>query len=295
MTAALQEHLAGGTTTVCRLWTVTRRDGVVLGFTDHDRDLLLEGVTCRAGAGLTARALAQATGLAVDNTEAVGVLSDGAITEADLMAGRYDGAEVRIWLANWADLSARRELFRGSLGEVAMRGAGFRAELRGLSEPLNQPVGRAYTRSCQAVLGDAACGFDLTQPGFFAEVAAETIAEEGRVLRFASFGSFAPRWFEGGRIEVLTGAAAGLAGVIKQDRDDGAGRRLDLWQSLRAPLAAGDGLRITAGCDKRAATCKARFDNFLNFRGFPHIPGEDWITAYPRSGQVHDGGSLVQP
>lgn len=291
---ALRDHLAGGTTTVCRLWTVVRKDGTVLGFTDHDRDLVLEGVVCRAGAGLTARALAQATGLAVDNTEAVGALSDGAITEADLMAGRYDGAEVRIWLANWADVSARRELFRGTLGEVAMRGAGFRAELRGLSEPLNAPVGQAYTRTCAAVLGDARCAFDLGQPGFFTERAVEG-AEGGRVLRFADLAGFADRWFEGGRLQVLTGAAAGLSGVVKSDRLSGTARRVELWQALRAPLLPGDALRITTGCDKRAATCQAKFDNFLNFRGFPHMPGEDWLTAYPRGGQAHDGGSLVRP
>ncbi len=289
---ALQDHLATGTTTVCRLWTVTRRDGVVLGFTDHDRDLLLEGLLCRANAGLTASALAQATGLSVDNTEAVGALSDGAITEADLAAGRYDGAEVRIWLANWADVAARRELFRGTLGEVTVRGAQFRAELRGLSEPLNQPVGLAYTRQCSAVLGDGRCRMNLALPGYATERAVEEVTG-GRLLRFADLAGFDDRWFEGGRLDVLTGAAAGLFGVVKLDRASGTGRRLELWQALRAPLMPGDLIRLQAGCDKRAATCKAKFGNFANFRGFPHLPGEDWITAYPRSDQANTGGSLV--
>ena len=60
---ALYAHLASGTTTVCRAWTVQRRDGTVMGFTDHDRPLVVDGVTCRADSGLTARALQQTTGL----------------------------------------------------------------------------------------------------------------------------------------------------------------------------------------------------------------------------------------
>jgi len=290
---ALDIHLAGGATTVCRAWTVTRRDGTVLGFTDHDRDLVVDGIACRAGSGLTARALQQVTGLAVDNTEAVGALSDGAISEADLSAGRYDRAEVRIWLVNWADPAARAEMFRGTLGEVVRKGAEFKAELRGLSAALNQPVGFAYTRGCSAVLGDSRCRFDLAQPGYFTERAVEEIDEDGRVLQFAELAGHDDRWFEGGRLSVLTGGAAGLATMIRSDRQVGPVRRVELWQAIRAELAPGDMVRLEAGCDKRAETCRAKFGNFLNFRGFPHIPGEDWLAAYPRDGQAAGGGSLM--
>lgn len=292
MTAALDLHLGGGVTTVCRAWMVTRRDGAVLGFTDHDRDIEIEGVVCRASSGLTARALQQVTGLAVDNTEVVGALSDAAISETDLTTGRYDGAEVRGWLVNWGDPSVRAEVFRGSLGEVARKGAEFRAELRGLSEALNQPIGYAYTRGCSAVLGDSRCRFDLGQPGYFAERAVEEIEEAGLILRFVAFTGYDDRWFEGGRLSVLTGTAAGLSAMIKSDRLNGTARRVELWQSIRADLEPGDLLRLEAGCDKRPDTCRTKFGNFLNFRGFPHIPGEDWLTAYPRAGQPATGGSL---
>ncbi|MEZ5797284.1 MAG: DUF2163 domain-containing protein [Paracoccaceae bacterium] len=290
---ALRQHLASGTTTLCRAWTVARRDGVVLGFTDHDRDLEIEGVNCRAGAGLTARALQQGIGLAVDNSEAFGALSDDAITAEDLEAGRYDGAEVQLWLVNWQDPAMRFRQFRGTLGEVGVKGVEFRAELRGLSEALNQPVGLSYTRGCSAVLGDRRCGFDLTQPGYFAERAVEVLEADGSLFRFESFGGFDDRWFEFGRAEVLTGAGAGLSGLVKADRIAGAGRRIELWQGLRANVMPGDLVRFMAGCDKRADTCRQRFGNLLNFRGFPHMPGEDWLTAYPRPGQGSSGGSLA--
>lgn len=288
----LDLHLAAGASTVCRVWTVTRADGLELGFTDHDCDLVLDGVICKAGSGLTARALQQVTGLAVDNSEALGALSGVAITEADLAAGRYDLAEVRVWLVNWADPGARAEIFRGTLGEVTRRGAEFRSELRGLSEPLNQPIGFAYTQGCSAVLGDSRCRFDLAQPGYVVERAVETMEREGLILSFAHFTGFDDRWFEGGRLTALTGAAGGISVMVKSDRLSGTARRIELWQTLRAPLAAGDLLRLEAGCDKRAETCRLKFGNFLNFRGFPHIPGEDWLTAYPRAGRPATGGSL---
>lgn len=294
MTDALTEHLAAGVSNVCRLWVVERRDGLVLGFTDHDCDLEVEGMLHRAGSGLSASALQQAAGLSVDNSEAVGALSDAAITEADLAAGRYDGASVRIWLANWREPTARREIFRGTLGEIVRRGSEFRSELRGLAEPLNQPVGFAYTRGCSAVLGDARCRFDLRTPGYVCEVAAEAV-EDGRVFTFAALPGFGPRWFELGRLEVVGGAAAGLRAMVKSDRQTAGGRRIELWQSIRAPVVAGDRLRIFAGCDKRAETCRMKFANFLNFRGFPFLPGEDWLAAYPRADRPATGGSLLQP
>jgi uncharacterized phage protein (TIGR02218 family) len=290
--AALHQHLQSGATTVCRAWTVVRRDGTVMGFTDHDRDLVVDGVTCRADTGMTARALQQTTGLSVDNTEAVGALSDAALTEADLLAGRFDGAVVRSFLVNWMSPGDFVEQFRGTFGEIQRSGGAFRAELRGLSEALNQPQGQTYQPGCSAILGDGRCRFDLATPGYFVERAVEVV-EDGRILSFATPGAFAERWFEHGRVVVLSGAAAGLVGVVKIDRIEGTGRRLELWQSIGAPLDAGDLVRIEAGCNKLAETCRTKFSNFLNFRGFPHIPGEDWLASYPVPGRPNTGQSRL--
>lgn len=286
----LKAHLESGVTTVCRAWTVRRRDGTMFGFTDHDVGLAFNGIAFKPESGMSAAAIQQGTGLSVDNTEAVGVLSDSAVTEADILAGRFDGAEVTSWLVNWRDVAQRVVLFRGSLGEVK-RGAGaFQAELRGLAEALNQPTGRVYQSPCAAVLGDGECRFDLGQPGYAAEVAVEVV--EGRKqFTFAALDGFADRWFEKGRLTVLDGAAEGLVALVKNDRLAADGRRVEIWEALGAPIAPGDMLRVEAGCDKRAETCRLKFDNFLNFRGFPHIPGEDWLMAYPTSGQPNTGGS----
>ncbi len=293
---ALLDHLASGGTTVCRAWIITRRDGLVLGFTDHDREIEVDGILCRADTGMTARVLNQTTGLSVDNTEAFGALSASSITEADLLAGRFDGAEVRAFLVNWQSPGDYIEQFRGYLGEVSRSGGAFKAELRGLSERLNRPHGLAYTPGCSAVLGDARCRFDLGQPGF-SVVAAVDLVDEDRGFVLTGVSGFEDRWFEGGRFEVLTGAAAGLFGVVKNDRQEGSRRLIDLWQSIGAAMVAGDTVRLQAGCDKATTTCRTKFANFLNFRGFPHIPGEDWLASYPvpdraASGATRVGGSV---
>ena len=287
----LLDHLGQGVTTVCRAWLVLRHDGVQFGFTDHDLDLGFEGYVFKASSGMTARTLQQNTGLSVDNSETVGALSDAAVDESDLIAGRFDGAEVRAWLVNWVDTTQRIEQFRGNLGEISRAGGAFKAELRGLTDRLNQPQGRIFQRNCTAVLGDARCKVDLSAPGNFATTSISGFDPLNRVI-FDGLGAFADRWFERGRFIVTSGAAVGLVGMIKFDRLSSGQRIVDLWHDLGAQIAIGDQVRLEVGCDRMSTTCRAKFANFTNFRGFPHIPGEDWLASYPVSSRANDGGSL---
>ncbi|EAU44356.1 DUF2163 domain-containing protein [Salipiger bermudensis] len=288
--AELHVHLAGGLGTVARCWAVTRADGVALGFTDHDRDLAFDGQSFRADTGLSAKTLQQATGLSVDNSEAMGALRDDALSEADIEAGRFDGAEVVCWLVNWQDVSQRRMLFRGSIGEIRRAGGAFHAELRGLTEALNRPLGRVYQAPCTAVLGDASCRVDLGEPGYFHEGAAVQV-QDNRELLFGALTGFEAGWFQRGRLVVLSGAAQGLTGAIKRDRFSEEGRRIELWLPLGATLVAGDLVRLEAGCDKRFETCRLKFNNVLNFQGFPDIPEEDWMLVHPTRAKAKGGGS----
>lgn len=288
--SALQAHLRETLTHVARCWALTRRDGRVFGFTDHDRALSFDGITFRADSGMTARVLEQVTGLAVDNTEAIGALSDISVTEADIVAGRFDAAQVQAWLVNWQDVSMREMVFSGSIGEIKRADGAFHAELRGLSEALNRPVGSVYQEGCQAVLGDAKCRHDLSAPGYRTTLAVEQV-DAGRVFTFAEIAGFDDRWFERGRLEVTSGEAQGLMAVVKNDRFVDGRRVIELWEELRAPIAVGDMVLLEAGCDKRQETCRLKFNNLLNYRGFPHIPGEDWLVGYPTAGSRNDGGS----
>ncbi|WP_323779482.1 DUF2163 domain-containing protein [Leisingera sp.] len=287
---SLHAHLQSGITTLCRAWALERRDGTVLGFTDHDCVLSFDGVEFQPGSGLTARAVSQATGLSVDNTEALGVLSDAAVREEDIEAGRFDGAGVRCWLVNWRDVSMRWLQFRGSIGEIRRAGGAFEAELRGLAEALNQPLGRIYQKPCTAVLGDAACRFDLQTPGYAVELEAVEVARN-EVFGWEALPGFEADWFTGGRLTVLSGAAEGLWAAVKADQSSAGGRRITLWEPVRAAVRPGDRVRLEAGCDKRLETCRLKFNNLLNFQGFPDIPGDDWLIAVPRQSSVNTGGS----
>ncbi len=266
------------TTTIARAWSIRRADGLVLGFTDHDARLTFGGMEFRPDAGLAAQAIVQGAGLSVDNPEAIGALSDSAIDEADILAGRWDGAELCQWEVDWSAPARHRLIFRGHLGEVSRSGGAFKAELRGLSEPLNQPVGRVFHPRCSAALGDGMCKATLDRPGLSAE--ARVVFAEGATLRLGGLSGYEDRWFERGAMQFLGGAAVDLRRQIKNDRalPDGL-REIELWTGSGAAIAAGDPVRVTAGCDKSAGMCRLKFDNHLNFRGFPHLPEEDWLMA----------------
>jgi uncharacterized phage protein (TIGR02218 family) len=287
----LKAHLETGHTTLCRAWHIQRRDGQAFAFTDHDLNLGFDGITFKANSGLGAKALSQTTGLSVDNSEALGALSDASIREDEIEQGRFDGAEVRCWLLNWMDVSQRWMQFRGTIGELKRANGAFTAELRGLTEALNRPVGRVYQKPCTAVLGDAQCRVDTSDAEFSVALPVQ-INNNGREFIWESLSGFEDGWFARGRMNVLEGAAKGLWGVIKLDRTEGNRRIIELWETIRGDAPTGTSVRLDAGCDKRFSTCRAKFNNHLNFQGFPDLPSEDWVLAVPRSTGTNTGGSL---
>ena len=291
--SALQTKLSSGVTTLCRCWRITRRDAVVQGFTDHDDDVLLDGLTCHANTGLTGSEATARLGLSVSGSEISGALADDALSEADLAAGRYDAAVIEIFLVDWSEPSLFVLMSKGTLGEVRREGAAFVAELRGLADRLSEESGRRYTATCSADLGDSRCVIDLTGAAFRGVGA--IVALSGTSTFFASgLAAFADGWFTAGRLAWTGGANAGLAVEVKSHRVVAGGVILELWQAMAEPLAPGDAFSMTAGCDKRFDTCRDRFANAVNFRGFPHIPGNDFVTRYAVSGEPGNTGKSLQ-
>jgi uncharacterized phage protein (TIGR02218 family) len=287
----LQDHLDTGATTLAWCWKVERRDGTVLGFTDHDLDLSFDGVSFAAATGFTASEVVSSLGLAVDNLEVEGALAAAAITEADLAAGLYDGATVELWRVNWTDAAQRVLMRKGALGEVSRGELAFTAELRGLAHALQQATGRTYQRLCDADLGDGRCGINVDAPGFKGTGSVDA-ASDDRILAVSGLSGFADSWFRFGKLAWTSGANAGRIAEVK-GHARGSTVTLTLWQRAPSPVEPGDGFTVTAGCDKTLTTCRARFDNIANFRGFPHMPGNDRAFAYVvgESGE-NDGGSF---
>jgi uncharacterized phage protein (TIGR02218 family) len=288
--ASLAAHLSGEAASLCRCWRVIRRDGVTLGFTDHDRDLIFDGITHQAASGLEAAEASSELGFAIGGGEVAGALSAASLTESDLALGAYDGARVAAWLVNWADISQRVLLDEGSIGEVKRSDIGFTAEVRSAAHAYDQEQGRIYSRDCSADLGDAYCGLSIVP------VAATVLSSDGRLgVTVSGADSAVDGWFTRGLIRFTSGANSGFATEVKLHRNVAGRVDVLLWQAAPTPIIAGVTVSLSQGCDKRFATCVSRFGNGERFRGFPHMPGNDFMLGAARSGQAQlDGGSLFR-
>lgn len=286
----LYAHMKTGVTTTCRAWSVTRRDGVTFGFTDHDRDFMFEGIVFKAETGFAAGLLQQSAGTAVDNTHAMGALSDSSISEKDIEAGRFDGAAVVLYLVNWLEVDQRVIRFRGTFGEIEYGNGIFKVELRSLAEAFNRQTGKVFQPSCPAILGDRECKIDTTLPEYSIVSTIKTVGNRGE-YSIAPLPQFAEHWFEKGRTTILNGEAYGLNTTVKTDSQNDLGRYLTVWPDFTIRPQVGDDIGLIVGCNKFDSTCRDKFSNFLNFRGFPNVPNTDWTVSRPTSTQYNDGGS----
>jgi uncharacterized phage protein (TIGR02218 family) len=282
---ALRSHILSGATTLCWCWRLTRRDGTKLGFTDHDRDLTFDGTLFEAASGFNASEIREQVGLGVDNLDVTGALTSDLLSETALSAGDFDDARIEIFRVNWQDPSQRALARTGSLGEVHRTGTSFTAEVRGLAHYLQQPTGRLFQHTCDADLGDAHCGIDLN-PGMYRGAGTVTSIVDPRRLIIDGLAGYSIGWFIRGVLSFETGANAGRAMEIKNHTARGDVIEIELWQPMGEPITVGDMVTATAGCDKRIETCAARFANAANFRGFPHMPGNDFVTAVALTGNV---------
>ena len=288
----LATHLAGDATTLCHAWRVTRRDGTVLGFTDHDRDLAFGGTGFLAASGFEASDWESAAGLSVAAGEVAGALSSEAIAEADVAAGKYDGARVEIFLVNWADTDQRMRLRIAEIGEVTRSEGLFRAELRGAAHKFDESRGRIYSRRCDATFGDARCGKNAASSDYRASGTVVTASVDRMTV--LGMEAFPAGFFRYGLLRFTTGANAGVRLDVESHRRTGGEVVIDFWLPMALAPAPGDAFQITAGCDKTFETCKQKFNNQRNFRGFPHMPGADFSYSYADGETEHDGGPLYE-
>jgi uncharacterized phage protein (TIGR02218 family) len=283
----LQAHLDTGTTTLCHCWRVTLKTHEKLGFTDHDMALVFDGTVFEADAGFTASNIESSLGLSVDNLDAEGALASARLDDVRLRSGDFDHAQIEIWRVNWSDVAQRVLMRKGHLGEVTYGDGAFKAEVRGLSHLLSQQKGRLYQFGCDAELGDARCGVSLAAAGF-ADAGVVVSVEEAAVV--LSGIAFVDDWATRGKISFTSGVSAGKSAGVKRQRHAGALTRVELWAALPFEVAAGDAVVLTAGCDKQFVTCRTKFVNAANFRGFPHMPGTDFVARFATASDPNNDG-----
>jgi uncharacterized phage protein (TIGR02218 family) len=274
---AMQAHLDSGTTTLCHCWRLTLRNGEQLGFTDHDAELSFAGTVFECQAGFTGSEIESSLGLSIDNLEATGALKSGKLDEARLRAGDFDHAAIAIWRVNWQDVTQRLLMRNGHLGEVATGAGGFTAEVRGLAHLFNQTNGRIYQFGCDAGLGDNRCTVAITSPAY--QGSAIVTSVDGATLHVAGLNSFADDWFTLGAVLWTTGSNAGRQLPVRRHRLLSSSVRVELWQTPPFAVSPGEPVILRAGCDKQFQTCGSKFGNAINYRGFPHMPGNDFVLS----------------
>lgn len=264
----LRENLV----TMAWCWRLSRRDGVVIGLTSHDKDLLWGGLTYRAAPGMRPSALEMRDHLDAATMDMEGAIASDVIMERDLDAGRWDGALMAFYVTDWTAPEVAPVLMaEGVLGAIERRGASFAAELQGVTRALDAPVCPATSPSCRAELGGRDCRINLAPLTHVRQV----VAVDGAVVTLDNavaaarlvYGSL--RWMDGANCGTMS-PIAGQTGTI-----------LHLATAPPLPMHLPARVRLTEGCDKQLSTCRSRFANALNFRGEAHLPGNDLLTRYP--------------
>lgn len=268
----LKTHLAGEVTTLATLWKITRLDNKVFAFTDHTRDITYGGITYLASTSYAPSAIKTTAALNVDNLEVQSFLDSETITEHDLMAGLWDYATVLVMRINYMSPGDGVEIMRkGTLGNVKTGKTSFVAELRGMTQPLQQAIGRIFTPGCDADLGDTRCGVSISSYTVTGTVTSVISGHEFKDTgRTESSG-----WFNDGMLTWTSGNN----NTYKMEVKTFTNGTFFLQQAMPNAIQVGDTYSVHAGCDKTLSTCKNKFDNVINFRGFPHVPGNDRMMA----------------
>lgn len=250
---------------------ITRQDGVVLGITELDKDIVFDSVTYLSAAGYTGTETQSTSDLSVNNADVEGVLTAVGVQRDDIVAGLYDKADILVFIYDWESDTKVRDLAAGSWGEAQLVNNAYKAEFRSLSQAFQQSIGRSHSAECDANFGDARCGLNratYTVSGSITGATSNSVFTDSALI-----GSQSDDYYNYGNLTFTSGLNVGQSQEIK-DYDDATGTFTTLLP-FPYDIANSDAFDVYAGCDKQHATCKDKFNNIINFRGFPHIPGRD--------------------
>ena len=287
--ADLRAVIESGSATICRAWIVTRRDGQRFGFTDHDAPVSVDGVECRPDSGALGSAIQRRLGLEVDRSDIRGALDDSRITDADLEAGRWRGAEIALWLVDWSGGATPWRFDLAVIGETRRRGAAWVWELSDVLAQANQAEGAVIQRKCAWFLGDVNCGVNIDDPaykGAFSILSVQT----PRKAAVSGLDGFASGWFTRGVISWTVGANAGSTSDVARHQTGA----LTLLDPPMFEMQPGDEGAITAGCDHSPATCRAKFSNGARFGGDPFSITESEFFLNPTEDQDLGFGPIIR-
>lgn len=262
-----------------KCWEIVRTDGVEYHFTDHNASIELSGDTYAPANGMDVSALEKPAGLRKANREVRGVLDSTALSHDDLRAGRFRDAMVTEQLVDWSvPWAGVFEMARYWIAETIYSRDMWVAEMVGIETWLRQRVGRSFTNNCDAELGDSRCGVDLVP---LTDVGTVTAINTQRRV-FETDLTEADSWYALGNLVWTSGANDGLKfEVQKYNNADG---KIFLWLKTPYDIQVGDDFTVHPGCNKEpghrttSGHCKPKYNNLVNFRGFPELPGTDRLV-----------------
>lgn len=272
LAAPLLAHYQEPLTTLATCWKCTLQSGLVYGFTNAAKDLTIDGLVYSASSGHTPSTIQTSSDYSVDNLEIQGVLDNAVIREADLLAGLWDYASIQVFEINYNDLAGGKNILRtGTLGEVGTKRHTFFAELRGLLQVFQQPIGRVFGYYCDANFCDARCKLN-----------ALTWTSTGSITTLTNSRTFLcalaqPTWkYTGGLLTMTSGPASGFSMEVRSYPVSGT---IILQEAFPYLPETGDTFNILAGCEKTATMCADIYANIVNHRGFPDLPGQDRLIS----------------
>jgi uncharacterized phage protein (TIGR02218 family) len=276
---ALSQALAENAMTFCHCWWLIRTDGITLGLTDHDETLAFDGKTFDPSQALKMTNRRQQTGFESATGKAEGVLSHDGISEADILAGRWDKARVETWLVSWENPELRLLLDVHDFSDIRRKDNAFVVELNGIMQRLDEVQGRRYLSTCDATLGDQRCGVNLANSAFRFSGSVQAVVDVKQIMVTLPSAP-AQTLFDQGILERANGEKLRIRSHVRLDGQ----HRLTLFDAPAVPIVAGEALVLVMGCDRRFRTCRDVFANAANFRGFPHIPGNAFVLGSQRAG-----------
>lgn len=261
----------GELTSMTLCWRLERVDGAGIALTSHDQPIVSDDTIFQPAPGMMPASITRSLGLEPDSSEVAGALSSDSLDEQDLALGRWDGAAMQLTARDWNDGTADPiQLLGGEIGTVSIDGDSFTVDLQGAAAKLEAAVCPATSAECRAQFGDRRCRVDLAGRTIVASVIGAGVGEltldrnlDGRFVL--------------GRLRYMSGANCGMATTILAVN----GTVVRFRDLPRAPVQIGCRIELREGCDKRFETCVSRFNNAVNFRGEPHLPGNDLLTRYP--------------
>lgn len=277
--AAMLEHLASGFTTLCSAVVLRPKDGTVLGFTDNVEALEVDGVLCKTISASASKANQSRADLSVAQLETDILLDDEAITEADILGGRYDFAEWTLYLVNYEDPTMFDIMREGWVGEAKTSQPIASVETRGLSQILQKPDGVVTSPTCRASLGDVRCGVPLATHTVTGSVTSVDSGSDRTIFRDSSIAEVADL-FAYGVVTWASGAQnAGLQMEVKSSATNG---WFELVSPMRFPVATGDAFDVVRGCNRLSTTCENEFDNLERMDAEIFLIGVDQLGRFGR-------------